>query len=83
MSESYGNRCGHDPASLRFCDKVKRGKGGAPQVIGIVSALVGKAALYRNLLKSWQGLNESGKRRSIGEARSYGSGYAVSDSYGL
>ena len=63
MSQSYGNRCGHDPNQLRFCDVVKRGKGGAPQVLGIVSGLLGKAARFRSSLKSWQTMNESGKRR--------------------
>lgn len=58
-----GNRCGHNPLALRTCDIVKRGRKGAPQVLQIASAYVGKAAKQKQRLKAWQNLNGSGRGR--------------------
>lgn len=58
-----GNRCGHNANHLRFCDLAKRGKGGQHQIIGVVSAWVGKSALLKGGLPSWHKLNKSGRRR--------------------
>lgn len=61
-----GNRCGHNPAQLRTCDVVKRGRGGQSPLLGMISAYVGKAATLRSRLSKWNGMT-SRKRRS--EAR--------------
>lgn len=59
-----GNRCGHNPAALRTCDVVKRGRGGQHQVLGIVSAYLGQAAKQQKArLKTWHNMNESGRSR--------------------
>ncbi len=58
-----GNRCGHDPTRLRLCDTVKRGKGGAPQILGIISGHLNDAAKNRRRLKSWHQQNASGRGR--------------------
>ncbi|PCJ22522.1 MAG: hypothetical protein COA96_14125 [SAR86 cluster bacterium] len=58
-----GNRCGHDRTKLRLCDIVKRGKGGAPPILGIVSGYLNDAAKSRKRLKSWHQLNASGRGR--------------------
>ena len=63
MSEVTGNRCGHNPASLRLCDVVKKGKGGQHAILGIMSAYLGHAAKFRNRLKTWQRMNSTGRRR--------------------
>ena len=61
--KQYGNRCGHDKRAPRFCQLAKRGKGGHPTVIGIVSSLLEKSYTDRSILASWQGKNPSGRRR--------------------
>ena len=48
------NRCGHNKKKFRFCDLVKRGKGGQPRVLGIISAQLADAAKKRSRLKAWQ-----------------------------
>ncbi|WP_346840145.1 hypothetical protein [Microbulbifer sp. SAOS-129_SWC] len=58
-----GNRCGHNRDQLRFCDLAKRGRGGQPQVIGVVCAYLREAATKMNRLTSWQQMNESGRQR--------------------
>lgn len=57
------NRCGHDRTRLRLCDVVKRGKGGAPQVLGIISGHLNDAATNPRRLKAWHRLNPSGRGR--------------------
>ncbi|NIB44738.1 hypothetical protein HBA55_34480 [Pseudomaricurvus alkylphenolicus] len=63
MTEITGNRCGHDPAFLRHCKIVKHGRGGQPQVLGVISSYLQNAALHRNRLKSWQNMNDTGRGR--------------------
>lgn len=58
-----GNRCGHDPQRPRFCDLARRGKGGHPPIIGIITSLLARCYADRTLLPSWQKLNPSGRRR--------------------
>lgn len=58
-----GNRCDHNPGQLRLCDVVKRGKGGAPRVLGVISGYLNRAAFDSGKLRSWHGLNPSGRRR--------------------
>lgn len=61
--KQYGNRCGHNKTSPRFCNLAKRGKGGHPTAIGIVSSLIEKSYFDRSILASWQGKNPSGRGR--------------------
>lgn len=58
-----GNRCGHDPTKLRRCDIVRRGKGGAPQILGIISGHLNDAVKNRSKLKAWHNQNPSGRGR--------------------
>lgn len=58
-----GNRCGHDRRNLRLCDVVRRGRGGQPQILGIVSAYLNHASRDRRKLRDWNTLNPSGRRR--------------------
>jgi len=58
-----GNRCDHDKDSLRLCDIVKRGKGGAPQVLGVISGYLNSAAFSGSRLQSWHNMNPSGRGR--------------------
>ncbi|NIB44716.1 hypothetical protein HBA55_34370 [Pseudomaricurvus alkylphenolicus] len=63
MKEITGNRCGHNPASLRLCDVAKRGRGGQAPVISTISSYLGQAAKFRNRLKTWQNMNGNGRGR--------------------
>ncbi len=58
-----GNRCDHDKDALRLCDVVRRGKGGAPQVLGVISAYLGQAAYSPGRLQKWHQQNPSGRGR--------------------
>lgn len=61
-----GNRCGHNPAALRACDVVRRGKGGHPQLLGVISAYLKRAAMKRGertALTALDDLNPSGRRK--------------------
>lgn len=58
-----GNRCDHDKDALRLCDVVRRGKGGAPQVLGVISAYLSQAAYSPARLRQWHKLNPSGRGR--------------------
>lgn len=57
-----GNRCDHDKDALRLCDIVKRGKGGAPQVLGVISGYLNRAA-HGAGLRTWHRMNPSGRGR--------------------
>ena len=57
------NRCDHDKHSLRLCDVVKRGRRGAPQVLGVISGYLNTAAYSRSRLSTWHKLNPSGRGR--------------------
>lgn len=60
---THGNRCGHNPQQPRFCDLARRGKGGHPPIIGLITSLLARCYGDRSLLASWQKLNPSGRRR--------------------
>lgn len=47
------NRCDHNKKKFKLCDVVKRGKGGQPQVLGIISAKLSEVAKHRVGLKAW------------------------------
>ena len=71
-----GNRCGHNPRSLRFCDHALRSKKIAKAnnkklthpVLQHVSAMVNRAAWNRSQLKDWHNLNTHRRRSEIREA---------------
>lgn len=63
MTETTGNRCGHDPANFRHCDVVKRGRGGQAPLLGVISAYVGQAAHSKERMKAWHRLNKTGRGR--------------------
>lgn len=63
VKRSGGNRCGHDPQHPRFCDIVTRGAQGQPGVLGLVSALLQKTYSEKRVLRTWQNMNESGRKR--------------------
>lgn len=58
-----GNRCGHNPQRPRLCDLSRRGKGGHPPIIGVISSLLTRSYADRTLLSTWHRLNPSGRRR--------------------
>lgn len=48
------NRCGHKKNKFRLCDTVKRGRGGQPRVLGVISGKLSRAATDRRVLKDLQ-----------------------------
>lgn len=58
-----GNRCGHDPRRPRFCDLARRGKGGHPPIIGVITSLLLRSYGDRSLLRTWHTMNPTGRRR--------------------
>ncbi len=69
-SVSKGNRCGHDPKAMRFCDSaIKRGRSSKTykphhQLIQVMASYVREAGLYGTRLKTWGFMNRSGCRRN-------------------
>ena len=59
-----GNRCGHNKNEFRGCDIARRGKGGQPQLIGILSARINMAAHNEGILSTWHRMNKHRSRRS-------------------
>lgn len=66
-----GNRCGHDRSKLRRCDIVRRGKGGQPRVLGIISGRLNEAATRCTRLRTWH-RHERSQRRRRSESREAG-----------
>ncbi|HTR01315.1 MAG TPA: hypothetical protein VMH83_15050 [Candidatus Acidoferrum sp.] len=64
-ASDIGNRCGHDRASLRAVDVVRRGKGGHPQLLGVISAYLahGVRNIEQRKLRALDKLNDSGRRK--------------------
>lgn len=58
-----GNRCDHNPRALRLCDIVRRGKGGHPQLLGVISSYLVHAGRDRGKLPALAKLNASGRRK--------------------
>lgn len=66
---SSGNRCGHDPKNLRHGRRfVRHGKGGMPQVLGVISARIKKAVYTKSMLTSWHAMCRRQRRSEIREA---------------
>ena len=63
------NRCGHNRKRLRLCDTVRRGQGGQPRVLGIISAYLTNAATNPGRLQAWQYHHRGLRRRRRSEAR--------------
>lgn len=61
--KSEGNRCGHDPRRPRFSDSSRRGRGGHPPIIGLITSLLAQSYADPNILHSWHEQNPSGRAR--------------------
>lgn len=64
-----GNRCGHDREHFRLADVTTRGKGGQPQVIGIIVGYLKHSALRCKRLYTWHNMNKKSGRRRRSEIR--------------
>lgn len=65
------NRCGHNRSKFRLCDIVRRGKGGQPRVLGMISGFLNDAARKRSRLTSWH-FPDSHQRGRRSESREAG-----------
>ena len=63
VKKSEGNRCGHDPRRPRIADYSRRGRGGHPPIIGLISSLLEQSYSDFHILKSWHKQNPSGRAR--------------------